>query len=65
VKLYLFDDTPAKEGEKHGVMGPCHYGTATVDAEYQAEMMAEEILADYRHVVRVECPDLGRVWKRP
>lgn len=64
MKVYLHDDTPAKPGEKHGIRGPTHCGTATVDYEYQVEMLVEEAAADHPHVVRIECPDLGREWKR-
>lgn len=64
IKIHLFDNTPAKPGEKHGSLGPTHCGNITVDYEYQAEMWVQEIEKDYTHVVRVDVPDLGREWLR-
>lgn len=64
MRLYLHDNTPAGPGEPHGERGPTHCGSVSVDYEYQAEMWVEEIEKDHPHVVRIECPDLGREWRR-
>ena len=64
MRLDLHDDTPAKSGEKHGPEGPTHCGSVTVDYEYQIEMWLEDIGRDHPEVVRVRCPDAGRVWRR-
>ena len=64
MKLYLHDDKPAVEGEKHGERGPTHCATITVDYEYQVEQWVIELEKDEPGVVRAECPDLGREWLR-
>ncbi len=64
MKIHLHDDAPAKPGEKHGERGPTHCADVTVDFEYQAEMWVADIETDHPNVVRVECPALGREWKR-
>ncbi len=64
MKIYFFDNNPAKPGEKHGIMGPCHCATASIDYQYQAEMLVAEIFQDHPNVIRAECPDLGMVWNR-
>lgn len=64
MRAYLFDDTPAAPGEKHGERGPTHCATITVDYEYQVEMWVQEIEKDNPKVVRIECPTLLRAWKR-
>ena len=64
MKIHLFDDAPAKPGEKHGALGPCHCADITVDYEYQAEIWVDDVEQDYPHVVRVEVPALGRKWER-
>jgi hypothetical protein len=64
VKAFLHDNEPAGPGEKHGERGPTHCGTITVDYEYQIEQWVIELEHDASYVVRIECPDLGREWKR-
>lgn len=65
MKLYLHDNTPAGPGEPHGERGPTHCGNVgPVDYEYQVEMWVQEIETDHPHVVRIECPAIGREWKR-
>jgi hypothetical protein len=64
VKLYLHDDKPAKEGEVHGERGPTHCATITVDYGYQVEQWVIELEKDEPDVVRAECPDIGREWRR-
>lgn len=64
MKLHLHDSTPAGPGERHGPRGPTHCGDVNVDYEYQAEMHVQEIEQNYPQVVRVECPTIGREWKR-
>lgn len=64
MKLYLHDNTPAAPGEKHGERGPTHCGSVTFDYDYQAVEWIKDVGKDYPHVVRVECPDLGKEWLR-
>lgn len=64
MKIHLHDNTPAAPGEKHGPRGPTHCGSVTVDYEYQVEMWVQDIETNYKHVVRLESPDLGREWLR-
>lgn len=64
MKLYLHDNKPAREGEKHGERGPTHCATITVDYEYQVEQWVIELEKDEPDVVRAECPDIGREWRR-
>lgn len=64
MELYLHDNTPAKEGEKHGPKGPTHCGTCRdIDYEYQAEEHVKEIEIDHPQVVRIESSN-GIVWAR-
>jgi hypothetical protein len=66
--LHYFDDNPAGPGEKHGPLGPTHCHTVgkhgTIEYAYQAEQYVIEADKDYPEVVRIECPEMGRVWKR-
>lgn len=64
MKVYLHDDIPAAPGEKHGIRGPTHCATATVDFAYQVEQVVIDAETDYPAVVRIECPELGREWHR-
>jgi hypothetical protein len=64
MKAYCHDNTPAKPGEKHGERGPTHCATITVDYEYQVEQWVIELEKYEPRVVRVECPELGREWRR-
>jgi hypothetical protein len=48
----------------HGHRGHTHAATVRVDYESQVEMWVDEAQKEYPHIVRVECPDLGREWKR-
>lgn len=64
MRIHLHDNTPAAPGEPHGPRGPTHCGGITVDYEYQVEAWVQEIEKDHPNVVRVECPDIGREWKR-
>ena len=64
IVLYCHDATPAKEDEKHGIMGPTHCATVRVDYEYQAEMWVQDIQEDYPQIVRIDVPTLNREWKR-
>ena len=64
MKVFYHDDTPAKPGEKHGTEGPTHCATANVDYEYQAEQHVIDAEKDYPFVVRIDCPELKRSWKR-
>lgn len=64
MKVYFHDSTPAAPGEKHGERGPTHCITTTVDYEYQVEQHVIEAAKDFPHVVRIECPDVGREWLR-
>lgn len=64
MKVYFHDDTPALPGQKHGARGPTHCATAIVDEVYQVEQHVLDAVEDLPMVVRIECPDLGREWKR-
>lgn len=64
MKAYLYDDTPAAAGEKHGPLGPTHRGTLTVDYEYQVEEWVVDLERSEPKVVCIECPDLCREWWR-
>ena len=64
MKIFLHDNKPAQGDEPHGFRGPTHCGTTTVDYEYQAEQLVIDVAEDYPHVVRIECPELGREWRR-
>jgi hypothetical protein len=64
MKAHLFDNTTAQPGEKHGPLGPTHYGTITVDYAYQVEQWVIDLEEAEPQVVRIECPDLGRKWLR-
>jgi hypothetical protein len=65
LRLFLHDNTPAKEGEPHGEDGPTHAGTVQVDYEYQIETWVfDEIQSDYPRIIRARCPELSREWKR-
>lgn len=63
IEFYLHDATEAAPGEKHGARGPTHAGTGRVDYGYQVEQWVID-LQDDPYVVRIECPDLGREWRR-
>lgn len=62
MKLHLHDNKPDEKG-KHGPRGPTHCADVDVDYEYQAEQWVIE-LEEEKNIVRIECPDLGREWRR-
>lgn len=51
--VYLFDDNSQDS---------C--GRSRQAYEYQVEELVNEVETDYRFVRRIECPALGRVWRR-
>ena len=63
VKVHLHDDRPDIPQTKPSPHGPTHLATITCDYEYQVEQAVIDAQADLQ-VVRVDCPDLGRYWKR-
>ena len=64
LSVFLHDGTPAGPGEKHGPRGPTHCGTTRVDYAYQVEQWVSDLEKDQPKVVRIECPDIGREWRR-
>lgn len=54
-----WSDNFVPEGDTH-----CANATIPIDYDYQLEMSVQDIFDDLPYVVRVECPDLGRVWVR-
>lgn len=58
----LYD--PVTFAPLHGHRGHTHAATVAVDYEYQAEQWVIEANKDMPNIVRIECPDLGREWKR-
>lgn len=58
----LYD--PVTFAPKHGHRGHTHAATALVDYPYQAEQWVIDANKDMPEIVRIECPDLGREWKR-
>lgn len=65
MKAFCHDDESApgwKPGP--GERGPTHCGTITVDYAYQVEQWVIDIEKDDPIVVRIECPDIGREWRR-
>jgi hypothetical protein len=63
--LNLFDATPEDlDVTEHGPLGPAHAATVKVDYEYQVEQWVIEIGHDSPDIVRAECEDLRRKWKR-
>jgi len=55
---------PATFEPTHGHRGHTHAATVQVDYGYQAEQWVIEAEKDMPNIVRIECPDLGREWKR-
>lgn len=72
MKIFLHDATtlldmkvsPQTLEPLHGERGPTHCGTLEVDYPYQVEMWVKEIDQLYPRVTRIECPSLGREWRR-
>ncbi len=65
MRIEFFDNRPAKEGEKHGPLGPTHCGHVEVDYQYQVEMWVDEVKTwNSQGIVKVWCPDLRRQWER-
>jgi len=63
--LNLFDATPEDSDTKdHGPLGPAHAARVEVDYAYQVEQWVIEIGQDHPEIVRAECEDLHRKWKR-
>ena len=48
----------------HGPLGLSHAARVEVDYEYQIEQWVFEIGKDHPEIVRAECEDLKRKWKR-
>lgn len=76
MEIYFHDDTrlidengqpnkaiynPITFEPNHGHRGITHAATVKVDYEYQVEMWVDEAQKEYP---RIECPDIGREWKR-
>jgi hypothetical protein len=55
---------PVTFAPNHGHRGITHAATVRVDYEYQAEQWVIEAEKDMPNIVRIECPALGREWKR-
>lgn len=64
MKIYFHDNTPAGPGEIHGIDGPTHAGTVSVDYEYQVEMWVVDAEKTELKCFRIRCPMLQREWKR-
>jgi hypothetical protein len=65
ILLNLFDATPEdSDTTDHGPLGPAHAARVKVDYEFQVEQWVIEIGTDYPEIVRAECEDLKRKWKR-
>jgi hypothetical protein len=48
----------------HGHRGHTHAATAQADYAYQVEQWVIDAGKDMPSIVRIECPELGREWKR-
>jgi hypothetical protein len=48
----------------HGHRGHTHAATAQADYEYQVEQWVIDANKDMPEIVRIECPAVGREWKR-
>jgi hypothetical protein len=48
----------------HGHRGVTHAATVRVDYPYQVEQWVIEAEKDMPDIVRIECPSIGREWKR-
>lgn len=58
----LYD--PVTFRPKHGHRGHTHAATAQAEYEYQVEQWVIDANSDMPSIVRIECPELGREWKR-
>jgi hypothetical protein len=79
MEIYLHDDSrlidekgapnrnlydPVTFAPNHGHRGHTHAGTVRVDYEYQVEMWVSEIQSGHPYIMRIECPEIEREWKR-
>ena len=77
MEIYFHDDSrlyddhmeshaydPVVFAPKHGHRGITHAATAQADYAYQVEQWVIDAGKDMPSIVRIECPELGREWKR-
>lgn len=66
MRFHLHDNTPANPGEEHGPRGPTHAASQNVDIGFPefAEDVVREMFDDHEWCVRIECPEVGKEWRR-